>query len=104
MDVKSTFLHGELNQEICMNQAREFNNQAHPDIYIYTYIYICKLRKVLYSFKQASRAWHCKITKFLTHSGSSVAYVDSSLFVKTSEGKLTTILVYVDDFIFCDDE
>lgn len=44
MDVKNTFLYGELDREIYMNQPRGFENKAHPE-------YICKLRKAFYGLK-----------------------------------------------------
>lgn len=78
IDVKNVFLHGELDQKIYMNQPIRFENKAHSQ-------YVCKLRKALYSLEQASRAWYAKIVEFLTHSGYSVAHVNSSLFVKTSK-------------------
>ncbi|KAE8725578.1 PLAC8 family protein [Hibiscus syriacus] len=49
-------------------------------------------------------AWYGKIVEFLTKSGYSVTPVDSSLFVKANEGKLTIVLVYVDDLIITGDD
>ena len=48
MDVKNTLLHRELDQEICMNQLRGFENKAHLE-------YVCKLRKSFYGLKQVPR-------------------------------------------------
>jgi len=92
MDVKNAFLHGELDQEIYMDQPMGFQNQSHPN-------YVCKLRKALYGLKQAPRAWYGKIAEFLTKSGFSVSHADSSLFVKANGEKLAILLVYVDDII-----
>ncbi|KAE8723067.1 PLAC8 family protein [Hibiscus syriacus] len=78
MDVKNTFLHGELDREIYMTQPMGFQSQDHPE-------YVCKLRKALYGLKQAPRAWYGKITEFLTKSGYSVTPADSSLFIKANE-------------------
>ena len=83
-------------REIYMNKLRGFENKAHLE-------YVCKLRKPLYNLNQAPRAWYDKINKFLTHSGYSIAYADSSLFVKAREGKLATILVHEDDLILTSD-
>ena len=66
---------------------------------------MCKLKKkAFYSLKQASRAWYDKTTEFLTQSGYSLAHADSNLFVKPSEEKLTTILVYMDNLILVGDD
>lgn len=75
MDVKNTFLHGELDREIYMCQLMGFQIREYPE-------HVCKFRKALYGLKQAPRAWYGKIAEFLTHSGYSVASADSSLFVK----------------------
>lgn len=96
MDVKNAFLHGELDKEIYMEQPKGFESKTQPD-------YVCKLRKALYGLKQAPRAWYGKIAEFLVKSGYSVAPSDSSLFVKTQGGKLSVVLVYVDDLIITGD-
>ena len=96
MDVKNAFLHGELNKDIYMEQPRGFESKIHPE-------YFCKLKKALYGLKQAPRAWYGKIGGFLIQSGFKVAPSDSSLFVKTKEGWLIVVLVYVDDFIVMGD-
>ena len=49
--------------------------------------------------KQVPRAWYRKIGEFLVHSGFKVTPSDSILFVKTKDGRLAIVLVYVDDLI-----
>ena len=97
MDVKNVFLHGELDRDIYINQPQRFTNQEKPD-------FVCKLKKALYGLNQAPRAWYGKIAEFLVQSGYHVAPADSSLFVKVQEGKLSIVLVYVDDLIITGDE
>lgn len=46
MDVKNTFLHGELDQEMYMLQPQEFENKLHPH-------HVCELKKELYGLKSA---------------------------------------------------
>jgi hypothetical protein len=48
MDVKTTFLHGDLEEEIYMEQSKGFLVKGKED-------YVCKLRKSLYGLKQAPR-------------------------------------------------
>jgi hypothetical protein len=96
MDVKNAFLHGELDREIYMSQPMGFQNQDHPE-------YVYKLRKALYGLKQAPRAWYSKIAEFLTYSGYSVTSADCSVFVKSVNTKLATVLVCVDDLIITGD-
>ena len=96
MDVKNAFLHGELDKDIKMEQLRGFESKIHPE-------YVCKLKKALYGLKQAPRASYGKIGEFLVQSGFKVALSDSSLFVKSKDGRLAIILVYVDDLIITGD-
>ena len=97
LDVKNAFLHRELDREIYMNQPKGFESAANSN-------HACKLRKILYGLKQASKAWYGKIVEFLTESGHLVAHADSSFFIKEREEKLAIVLVYVDDLIITGDE
>ena len=96
MDVKNAFLHSELDKEIYMEQPKGFQSKIHPE-------YVCKLKKALYGLKQAPRAWYGKIGEFLLQNDFKVAPSDSSLFVKSKEGRLAIVLVYVDDLIITGD-
>ncbi|WVZ95787.1 hypothetical protein U9M48_041510 [Paspalum notatum var. saurae] len=96
MDVKNAFLHGELDKEIYMEQPKGFQSKIHPE-------YVCKLKKALYGLKQAPKEWYGKIGEFLIQNGFKVDPSDSSLFVKSKEGRLAIVLVYVDDLIITGD-
>nr|GEU37352.1 retrovirus-related Pol polyprotein from transposon TNT 1-94 [Tanacetum cinerariifolium] len=50
MDVKTTFLNGELKEEVYVNQLEGFVDPDHP-----THVY--RLKKALYGLKQTPRAW-----------------------------------------------
>ena len=56
MDVKSEFLHGELQEEIYMQQ---------PKIFQEDHFLICSLKKSRYRLKQTPRAWYAKMNNFL---------------------------------------
>jgi hypothetical protein len=49
MDVKSTFLNGELEEEVYIKQTEGFELSENID-------YVCKLKKALHGLKQAPRA------------------------------------------------
>jgi hypothetical protein len=58
MDVKSSFLNGELEEEVYIEQPEGFQLLENTN-------YVCKLTKVLYGLKQAPRAWYSRLDKYL---------------------------------------
>jgi hypothetical protein len=93
MDVKSSFLNGDLEEEVYMEQPEGFSLTDNPD-------YVCKLKKALYGLKQAPRAWYYRLDKFLQDKGFKKGYVDNNLYIKSEGDDLLVVLVYVDDIIF----
>jgi len=59
MDVKTTFLNGELEEEIYMNQPDRFIAHEQEGK-------VCRLLKSLSDLKQAPKQWHEKFEKTLT--------------------------------------
>ncbi|KAL0561264.1 hypothetical protein IC582_001686 [Cucumis melo] len=62
MDVKTTFLNGDLEEEIYMEQPEGFIVQAQESK-------VCKLDKSLYGLKQAPKEWHQKFDNLLMSKG-----------------------------------
>ena len=60
---------------------------------------VCKLKKALYGLKQASGEWFVKLLSFFLYMGYTQSMNDHSLFINSSEGSFTTLLIYVDDII-----
>ncbi|GKD50095.1 retrovirus-related pol polyprotein from transposon TNT 1-94 [Tanacetum coccineum] len=58
MDVKTTFLNGELKEEVYVSQLEGFVDLDHL-----THVY--RLKKALYGLKQAPRAWYDTLSRFL---------------------------------------
>eukprot|EP00253_Pinus_taeda_P028462 PITA_28462 len=56
MDVKNAFLHGDLSEEIYMDQPHGFIQDSSL---------VCRLKKSLYGLKQTPRAWYEKMDSFL---------------------------------------
>jgi hypothetical protein len=75
MDVKNVFFHGDLQEEVYMEQPPSYVDQTHPNL-------VCRLKKALYGLKQAPRAWSDKISHYLVTSGFQTSNVDFSLYVK----------------------
>ena len=59
MDVKTTFLNGDLSETIYMQQHEGFCISGNEDL-------LCKLRRSIYGFKQASRQWYLKFDELVT--------------------------------------
>ena len=56
MDVKCSFLNGDITEEIYMK---------HPQGFVTNPSLVCRLKKSLYGLKQAPRGWYAKIDGFL---------------------------------------
>jgi hypothetical protein len=97
MDIKSTFLNGELEKEVYIEQPEGFQLSKNAD-------YVCELKKTLYSLKQAPRAWYSRLDKYLQQAGFRKGSADKNLYIKVSQGNILLIEVYVDDIIFGSDD
>ena len=58
MDVKTAFLHGDVKEDIYMQQLEGFEEKSKENM-------VCKLKKSLYGLKQAPREWHHKFHSFM---------------------------------------
>ena len=96
-DVKNAFLHGSL-EEVYMEIPPGYGATNGGNK-------VCRLKKVLYSLKQSSRAWFGKFTQVMVSLGYKQSQGDHTHFIKHSQdGKLTLLLVYVDDIIIAGDD
>ncbi|KAH9313288.1 hypothetical protein KI387_028323 [Taxus chinensis] len=90
MDVKSAFLHGDLEEEIYMEQ---------PLGYVHDPSLICKLKKSLYGLKQAPRAWYAKMDSFLLTSGFTRCHSDPNVYILWQDDSILILVLYVDDLL-----
>ncbi|GKB75440.1 retrovirus-related pol polyprotein from transposon TNT 1-94 [Tanacetum coccineum] len=93
MDVKTTFLNGELKKEVYVCQPEGFVDPDHP-----THVY--RLKKALYGLKQAPRAWYDTFSRFLLDNKFSKGAVDPTLFTWKTGKHILLVQIYVDDIIF----
>lgn len=61
---------------------------------------VCKLKKSLYGLKQSLRAWFVRFTKPMINFGYHQSNSYHTLFLKKQQGKITILIVYVDDMVF----
>ena len=62
LDVKTAFLHGELEEQIYMQQPEGFIVHGKED-------YVCRLKKSLYGLKQSPRQWYKRFDSFMIGHG-----------------------------------
>ena len=93
MDVKTAFLHGDLHEEIYMQQTEGFESQGREQM-------VCKLKKSLYGLKQAPREWYHKFHLFMLSQGYRRSNIDHCLYTKkATDGSLLILILYVDDML-----
>ena len=93
MDVKTSFLHGDLDEDIYMQQPEGFAVPGKEHL-------VCKLRKSLYGLKQAPRQWYQKFDTFMHSHGFKRSAEDPCLYVKRPRnGQLIMLILYVDDML-----
>ena len=61
-DVKKTFAHGDLDEEIYMAQPQGFKVKGKENL-------VCRLKKSLYGLKKAPRQWYLKFDSFMHEHG-----------------------------------
>ena len=93
MDVKTAFLHGDLEEEIYMEQREGFVVNGNE-------IHVCKLGKSLYGLKQAPRQWYLKFESFIENQGyKKTSSYHCVFFQKLSDDDFIILLLYVDDML-----
>ena len=75
MDVKSAFFDGMLQEEVYVEQPKDFVDLHRPDD-------VYKLKRALYGLKQAPRAWYDRLTAYLTEHGFKRGSADTTLFIR----------------------
>nr|GEW40819.1 retrovirus-related Pol polyprotein from transposon TNT 1-94 [Tanacetum cinerariifolium] len=93
MDVKSAFLNGFINEEVCVAQPPRFIDFEKLD-------HVYKLKKDLYCIKQAPKAWYDRLKSFLIKHEYKMGMIDNTLFTKKKSSNLIIVQIYVNDIIF----
>ena len=79
MDVKTTFLNGDLEENIYMAQPEGFVMKGKEHLG-------CRLKKSIYGLKQAFRQWYLKFDKVIRNFGFKENKVDNCIYVKFKGG------------------
>jgi hypothetical protein len=97
MDVKTTFLNGEIEEEVYIEQPEGFvvhDEKSH----------VCRLKKSLYGLKQTPRAWYENMDVFLMILGFSKSVVDPNLYYHIVGDVCLILVLYVDDLLLIGSE
>ena len=90
MDVKTTFLNRELDEEIYMEQTEGFSTPRQEKK-------VCRLVKSLYGLKQAPKQWHEKFDN--VSYGFKINECNKCVYVKDVEHEYVIVYLYVDDML-----
>ena len=88
--MKTAFLHGDLEEEIYMQQPKGLEIKGKKNL-------VCKLKKSLYALKQAPRQWYKKFDPFMMSHGYNRTTSDHCVFTsKFFDDNFTILLLYID--------
>eukprot|EP00253_Pinus_taeda_P017700 PITA_17700 len=90
IDVKTTFMNGTIDEELYIEQVEGFEVNSKDT-------HVCRLKKALYCFKQAHRAWYETMDGYLLTIGFVKSTIDPNLYIKVLDNEPVFILLYVDD-------
>ncbi|GJV22934.1 putative ribonuclease H-like domain-containing protein [Tanacetum coccineum] len=90
---KVPFLYGQIEEEVYVCQPPGFEDPDHPDK-------VYKVVKALYGLHQAPRAWYDTLATYLLSNGFKRGQIDQTLFIKSHQGHILLVQIYVDDIIF----
>lgn len=94
LDVKTAFLHGDLQETVYMSQPDGFNDGSGR---------FCKLQKAIYGLKQASKMWYVKFTELMNNLNFEAMENEPCIFIRYANLCKIYVALYVDDVLICGD-
>ena len=92
MDVKTSFLHEDLEEEIYMKQPEGFMVKGKKEL-------VCRLKKSLYGLKQSPRMWYQKFDTYIQGLGFTRSKEDHCVYFKLIGDRVIYLVLYVDDML-----
>ncbi|CAM8979733.1 unnamed protein product [Rhodiola kirilowii] len=92
LDVKTSCLHDELNEDIYMHQSECFVNDKLSE-------HVCLLKRLLYGLKQSPSNWYKRFDNFVLSIGVTRSNYDSCMYDSFTDSEPVYILLYVDDML-----
>jgi hypothetical protein len=92
MDVKTKFLHGDLEEEIYMKQLEGFVLKGKKES-------VCRLKKSLYGLKELPRMWYQIFDTYVLGLVFTRTKVYDCVYLKVIDDHLIYLVLYVDDML-----
>ena len=92
MDVKTTFLNGDLEESVYMAQPKGFIMEGKERMG-------CRLKKSIYGLKQASRHWYLKFDQTIKNFGFKENAEYNCVYAKFKNDKFIFLVLYVDNIL-----
>ena len=92
MDVKTTFLNGNLEESIYMAQPKGFIKKGQEQK-------VCKLQKFIYGFKQAFRSWNIRFDTAIKSYGFEQNVDEPCVYKKVVNSIVAFLVLYVYDIL-----
>ena len=92
MDVKITFLNGNLLEDVYMTQPKGFVDPKYHNR-------VCKLQRSIYGLKQASRSWNLRFDEGVKEFGFMKNEDEPRVYKKVSRSAIVFLMLYVDDIL-----
>ena len=96
MDVKTTFLNGNIEEELYMVQPEGFVDPENAGK-------VCKLQRSIYGLKQASRSWNLRFDEVIKSFGFVQNAEETCIYKKMSGSSVAFLVLYVDDILLIKD-
>jgi hypothetical protein len=90
LDVKMVFLHGDLEEEVYMEQPEGQKELRKED-------WVCQLNKTLYGLKQAGRGWSSRLHREMVNAGFQRLDIDHSIYIWTTKVGTSIMGVHFND-------
>jgi hypothetical protein len=92
MDVNTTFLHGDLEEEIYMKEPKGVALKGNKEL-------VCKMKKSLYELKKSPRMWYQNFDTYMLGLGFTKRKEDHCVYFKLIDDHLIYLALYVDDML-----
>jgi hypothetical protein len=92
VDIKTAFLNGNIEEELCIVQPEDFVNSKDANK-------VCKLQRSIYGLKQLSWSWNLCFDEVIKGLGFFQNTEESCIYKKMSGSSVSFLVVYVDDIL-----